>query len=103
MTLTCLAAAAAAGCGGPPTNEVLLFGSLGNAIRDTGFACESVEQAEELDAAGGAWRVTCDGSRVYLANVRDDGAVCIERIPQGGTADSVTAPSEAQCTQPATP
>lgn len=91
-------------CGGPPTNEVLLFGSLGNAIRATGFVCEAVVRAEEIESTGSDWRVVCDEALVYLASMRNDGAICIGPVFQGDApADASVRTPEPRCTDPTTP
>jgi hypothetical protein len=92
------------GCGGQPTSEVLLFGSLGNAIRTTGFVCESVVRAEEIESTGSDWRVVCDETLVYLASMGADGAVCIEPVFQGDAEQrqGVRTP-EPRCTESTVP
>lgn len=93
----------AGGCGGPRTSEVLLYGSLGNAIRDTGFVCDEVVDAQEIEGTGDAWRVTCDETLVYLASVRPDGGICVEPVLHGDAAEAVAVSPEARCTEPTTP
>lgn len=92
------------GCGGgPPTSEVLLFGSLGNAIRDTGHVCEDVELADEIEATENDWRVTCDETLVYLVSLQSDGSVCVSPVLQGVPTGRAPAPAEPRCTTAAPP
>jgi hypothetical protein len=97
-------ALALCGCGGPPTSDVLLFGSLGNAIRATGFVCENVVRAEEIESTGSDWRVVCDEALVYLASMGTDGAVCIEPVFQGDADErAAVGTPEPRCTDPESP
>lgn len=97
-------AALSSGCGNTPNSEVLLLGSLGNAIRATGFVCETVERAEEIEAADNDWRVSCDATLVYIASVREDGAICVEPVFHGDAAEGIAVRTpEARCTEPTTP
>ena len=70
-TLTILVLLAA--CAGPSHDLVA-------AIRDTGFACERINNSQELDDSGSRWRVACTDAQTYLASFEHDGRICVSPI-----------------------
>ncbi len=55
--------------------------TLGLAVRDAGFPCESVVDAGALDED--SWRIACGGGLTYLASVLDTGDICVEPLQVG--------------------
>jgi hypothetical protein len=91
-------------CGREATRDVLLSGSLRNAIEEVGFGCDRTLDSSDIAASGQDWRVSCGESQVYLVSVRSaDGAVCVEPISNLDDRDTQPAPaSEVRCTAPDT-
>src|SRR5262245_44543032 len=55
--------------------------TLGHAVADAGFPCESLVSASELDAD--SWRVACGGGLAYVATVLSTGDICVEPLAVG--------------------
>jgi hypothetical protein len=72
--------------------------TLGTAIRDVGFPCDSVVSTQATGDSGNSWRVACDDARVYAASVESGGDLCIEPVLfVDGVGQPVNIP-EARCT-----
>ncbi len=55
-------------------------GDLVSAIKNTGFECENLTTARELDADGTIWRIACGDTRAYLASFEKDGRICVSPL-----------------------
>jgi hypothetical protein len=60
--------------------------TLTAAIRAVGYPCTSVIDSNELSNGRPGWRVACQDTFTYTANISDDGSICITPVPY---ADSV--------------
>jgi len=70
-----------AACGRESTRDVLLRGSLRNAIVDAGFSCERDLESSHIEARGESWHVNCGNAEAYLVSMRsEDGSVCVEPV-----------------------
>lgn len=56
--------------------------ALASAIRSVGYPCTSVRDSNEISNEG-TWRVACEGTLLYLANLLEDGTICVASIPYG--------------------
>jgi hypothetical protein len=54
--------------------------TLGSAIRDVGFPCESVVSSQASNESGDSWRIACSDARVYAASIEESGDLCIEPV-----------------------
>ena len=61
-------------------------GDLVSAIKNTGFECDNLTSARELDEDGTLWRIACGDARAYLASFEEDGRICVSPIDIGGPA-----------------
>ena len=55
-------------------------GDLVSAIKNTGFECDNLTGARELDEDGTLWRIACGDARAYLASFEEDGRICVSPV-----------------------
>jgi hypothetical protein len=77
--LSTVAGLALIGCAKSPA--VPSVDALASAIRSAGYACTSVRDSNEINE--GAWRIACESTLLYLANLREDGTICVASFPYG--------------------
>jgi hypothetical protein len=70
-----------AACTGESIEQARLAESLGNAIREVGFSCDSVVSSHAINERGDVWRVACGAADVYAASLEASGDLCIEPVP----------------------
>ncbi len=70
---TLLTLVLSASCASPSVDFV-------SAIKSTGFGCDNLTSAQELDEDGTLWRVACDDARAYLVSFEEDGRICVSPI-----------------------
>ena len=68
-------------CAGEAPEETDLADRLGEAIREVGYACDTVVNSQAVGEDGDVWRVACGGASVYVASREAGGELCIEPTP----------------------
>jgi len=75
--------------------------TLASAIRAVGYSCASVVNSNELSNGNTSWRVACQDTLIYTANLSDDGNICVTPMPYvDSVVPAVRADIDERCVSP---
>ena len=85
-----------AGCSGQPAPESPSIDTLASVIRAAGYVCVNVVNSSEMEDGGTSWRVACEGTLTYSANVAAESSICVTPVPYIDSIGPAPAPESAE-------
>ena len=69
------------GCSARRSADAPSINTIESAIRAVGFACVNIVSANDVAGEADTYRVACESSLTYLANVSSTGNICVTALP----------------------
>jgi len=74
-------ALAGGGCAPQGSADDSRIDTIESAIRAVGYACVDIVSSDDVAGESDTYRVACESSLTYLANVSSTGNICVTAVP----------------------